>query len=78
MTDDAAAAQFDLEICCPVCRARQSARPECRRCAADLTLLVHALESGRVARERLVQATTAGDQASVQRLRRYLAWLEGA
>ena len=77
MTDDAAATS-DREICCPVCRARQSARPTCRRCAADLTLYVRALESGGVARERLVQATTAGDQAAVLRLRRYLVWLEGA
>ena len=75
---DVAAATSDREMSCPVCRARQSARPACRRCAADLTLYVRALESGRVARERLVQATTDGDQAAVVRLRRYLVWLEGA
>jgi len=29
---------------CPVCRARQARQPECRRCGADLILLVGALQ----------------------------------
>lgn len=75
MTDEGDA---DLEICCPVCRARQSPRAECRRCTADLSLYVRALESRRVAHERLARATNVGDQAAVERLRRYLVWLNGA
>lgn len=30
------------EFCCPVCRARQQLSPKCRRCQADLTLVVKA------------------------------------
>jgi primosomal protein N' len=32
----------DLEFRCPVCRAAQTLRQECRRCRADLTLVERA------------------------------------
>jgi hypothetical protein len=66
-----------VAIECPVCRAGQSPRDICRRCGADLTLFLHALESRRIARRRLERAITAGNHSAAARLRGYLAWLGG-
>jgi hypothetical protein len=45
---------------CPACRARQSWRDECRRCQADLRLLVRALRRAKSVEELL----RTGDQTN--------------
>jgi len=35
-------APVTIDFCCPVCRAKQELNASCRRCAADLTLVVKA------------------------------------
>jgi len=51
---------------CPVCRARQPHQPTCRRCQADLRLLVAALgEVERLQRCRAA-AVAAGEAAAAQ------------
>jgi len=64
-------------IKCPVCRATQAARQVCRRCSADLALLVRVNNSSLAARRRLAEAVAAGDDVAQARLRRYLRWLHG-
>lgn len=62
---------------CPVCRATQSPREHCRRCGADLALMLRAIDSGQAARRRLELALETADTPAAARLRGYLEWLEG-
>lgn len=66
-----------LTIRCPACGATQTARPVCRRCHADLELVVRVSESSRLARRRLERAVAEGDDAARARLDCYLRWLHG-
>lgn len=51
---------------CPVCRARQTLRDECRRCEADLRLVVRAhLRVAFLVAQRQ-QARTGGDRLNEQ------------
>jgi hypothetical protein len=67
----------DSELRCPVCRAAQTPQPQCRRCGADLALLVHALDAIRDAQQQLEQARRSGDVLQQRRLQQYLDWLTG-
>ena len=49
---------------CPVCRAENGEGAACRRCRADLSLLVTLEESRRSALERAVNAAASGDGAA--------------
>jgi hypothetical protein len=60
---------------CPVCRAQQTARDECRRCGADLTLYVQALRSLDRARHEADQANRLGQHELTTRLANYMRWL---
>ena len=64
-----------IQIVCPVCRAKQECQATCRRCAADLSLLVKATRSQRLAEAQVREAREFGDQAEVARLEAYLHWL---
>lgn len=66
-----------LTIRCPACGAAQTARSACRRCHADLELVVRVSESSRLARRRLERAVAEGDEAARARLDRYIRWLHG-
>lgn len=62
------------ELACPVCRAKQAYQTECRRCGADLTLLIKALRSAQAAQRQLEQSLRAGYANSEVALK-YLRWL---
>ena len=47
---------------CPACRAKQTWRDECRRCHADLRLLVRALERVKTVEEQLRFASQLDDE----------------
>ncbi|WP_153558508.1 hypothetical protein [Roseimaritima sediminicola] len=68
-----AAPSAPRELRCPACRARQSYRQTCRRCRADLGLLVAALQRVDVLQAEIEQARAAGDHV---RLAAHLAELE--
>ncbi len=53
---------------CPVCRARQPWQPTCRRCRADLRLLVAALDEVERLQRCQAAAIAAGDSAAAQRV----------
>jgi hypothetical protein len=65
----------EITITCPVCRANQPAQPTCRRCRADLTLLVKAVRSLHRARQDYDEAQRAGDSQRAARTLQYLKWL---
>ncbi len=62
---------------CPVCRARQSPQTQCRRCGADLTMLLHALASLHAAQQELEEARSLNDHSREHQQQRYLNWLTG-
>lgn len=64
------------ELVCPVCRAKQTSQVTCRRCSADLGLLVKARASQHLARLQAKGARAAGDFAMAERLEAYLRWLK--
>jgi hypothetical protein len=64
------------ELLCPVCRAKQTTQVTCRRCSADLSLLVKARDSHQLAQIQVQRARAAGDFDKVQRLEAYLRWLK--
>ncbi|REJ82072.1 MAG: hypothetical protein DWQ34_08075 [Planctomycetota bacterium] len=51
----------ESEFRCPVCRARQSLRDECRRCAADLRLVARARRRAAWLKAQLHRARANGD-----------------
>lgn len=63
------------EFVCPVCRAKQVAQPECRRCTADLSLYLKALQSVKAARSQIELASINGNSQLAERAISYLKWL---
>jgi hypothetical protein len=64
------------ELVCPVCRAKQTPQVTCRRCSADLSLLVQARRSQQLALAQAERAWAVGDSAKAQQLEAYLRWLK--
>lgn len=60
---------------CPVCRAKQTAQPECRRCNADLALYLKALRSVEESRQQLEMANVQGDSELAEQASAYMRWL---
>ena len=63
------------EFACPVCRAKQVAQTECRRCGADLSLYVKALYSVEESRRQLELANRSGDTQLASHVSNYMQWL---
>ena len=66
------------EFRCPVCRARQSLQPECRRCHADLSLVVKAHQRAEHLFVALLQARQQRDFAEQHQLAKELRLLRPA
>lgn len=62
---------------CPVCRANQEPSLECRRCGADLNLVLWCLSSRRQAERKREAAIESGDLSTAHRMEEYLTWLVG-
>ena len=60
---------------CPVCRAKQVAMPECRRCSADVSLYLKALRSLDDSLRQLVLARESGNGQLACELMTYIHWL---
>lgn len=60
---------------CPVCRASQTLRDTCRRCQADLSLVVRAHQRLAYLKLRQAEAIGCGDQAAAAALAQELRWL---
>ncbi len=65
----------EMQLTCPVCRARQIPQAACRRCSADMSLYLKALRSEEAARRRYVEACRSGDREMAARALSYLQWL---
>ncbi len=63
------------DFACPVCRAKQAAQPECRRCSADLSLYLKALRSVKESRTQLELASINGNSQLTEQTLNYLKWL---
>ena len=63
------------DFACPVCRAKQTAQQECRRCGADLALHIKALQSVLISRQQLDLAIESGDSQRAIDLLNYIHWL---
>jgi len=63
------------EFRCPVCRARQTLQPECRRCHADLTLVIKARQRTEHLFVALQQARQDRDFAAQHQLTKELRLL---
>ena len=63
------------DFACPVCRAKQTAQQECRRCGADLALHIKALQSVLISRQQLDLAIESGDSQRAIDLLNYIQWL---
>lgn len=66
------------EFRCPVCRAAQPLRETCRRCDADLGLIVRARRRLAWLKDQQAKAMDRGDLAGAQRLADELRWLAPA
>jgi hypothetical protein len=66
----------NLEIACPVCRARQAASNDCRRCGADLSLYSKAIRSQRAVQHAYAAAIESGDNQTAANAHQYLVWLK--
>ena len=64
------------DISCPVCRARQKQQPACRRCSADLRLVIKTRRSIETAQRHYFQARQVGEHELAARHLRYLMWLK--
>ena len=63
-------------LVCPVCRASQPLQPVCRRCSADLNLLIRAMQAVDTSRNQLDQARRSGAPSeTIKALRNRLRWL---
>jgi len=60
---------------CSVCRARQTLRETCRRCQADLRLVVHAHRRAAYVSTQLEKARQSGDRDRETILAAELRWL---
>ncbi len=60
---------------CPACRAKQPLQPICRRCDADLSLLVRAIEHSAALAARHEQARARTDHHLMETTARQLALL---
>jgi hypothetical protein len=60
---------------CPVCRASQTLRETCRRCQADLRLVVQARRRLAYVKLLRAEALASGDGAREQQLATELHWL---
>ncbi len=67
---------IEHELTCVVCRARQPLQSPCRRCGADLELVIKALRSLEIAQQRLHEARTNQNESQRETANRYLAWLQ--
>ena len=65
----------DRQIACPVCRAKQSAQSECRRCSADLSLYLKTMRSVEESRRQFVDASRNGNLQLAAQTLEYLQWL---
>ena len=65
----------DRQIACPVCRAKQIAQPECRRCSADLSLYLKALRSVEESKRQFANASRNGDSQLAAQTLEYMQWL---
>jgi len=67
--------ESSLEFTCPICRAKQTVRSQCRRCSADLDLYAKAILSLRFASDQdrfsALEAPPNGMNANT-----YLQWLK--
>ncbi len=63
---------------CPVCRALQPLQETCRRCAADLQLVILAHSRVTYLKNQLIQARTREDTKREQQLLTELHWLKPA
>ena len=68
----------ELSFRCPVCRASQALNEECRRCQADLSLVVRAHRRLLYVNQRLREAIESGDQDRERSLQDELRWLAPA
>ena len=62
------------ELTCPVCRAKQGYQSACRRCGADLSLLIIALQSVQAAQQYIEQSLLTGEP-HIDAALAYLRWL---
>ena len=65
----------DRHIACPVCRAKQIAQIECRRCSADLSLYLKALRSVEDSKRQFANASRNGDSPLAVQTLEYMLWL---
>lgn len=65
----------DLVISCPVCRAKQTLRNTCRRCKADLSLVLRVYRRVEYLRLQQEQAIANNDQNRAQAISAELQWL---
>lgn len=65
----------NLPFRCPVCRAKQPLQPTCRRCKADLQLVVQVRRRIEYLRSELQQAQASGNQQREATLHAELRWL---
>lgn len=61
---------------CPVCRAKQTLAETCRRCKADLRLVVRARRRVDYLRSQFEQAIARGDTQQAETLSAELRWLK--
>ena len=64
-----------LEFHCPVCRAKQPLQETCRRCKADLGLVVRVRRRVEYLISEIEQAEVSGDQEREELLAAELQWL---
>jgi hypothetical protein len=60
---------------CPVCRAAQTLRETCRRCEADLSLVVRAYRRLAYVKHQRAEARASGDDERDRQLAAELRWL---
>ncbi len=65
----------EAEFRCPVCRAAQTLRETCRRCQADLSLVVRARRRLDYVKRQQSHSRANGDEQREQRLAAELRWL---
>lgn len=65
----------EAEFRCPVCRAAQTLREVCRRCQADLSLVVRAHHRLAYLQEQRAHARASGDQERERQVAAELHWL---
>lgn len=65
----------DLELRCPVCRAKQPLQQTCRRCKADNGLVLRARRRIEYLLAEIEKVHANGDQQRAERLSAELKWL---